>query len=105
RVQRLSEAVARWTERRDGKGAGRTASEVVPDLPARLADVRDRIARAAARAGRDPSRIRLVAVSKTFSADRIRAAHGAGQVDFGENKVQEAQQKPRDLSDTTIRRH
>ena len=59
-------------------------------LRARLADVRDRIARAAGRAGRDPASIRLVAVSKTFSADHVRAAADAGQLDFGENKVQEA---------------
>lgn len=60
---------------------------------ARLADVRERIARAAARAGRDLSRIRLVSVSKTFDAAHVRAAALAGQIDFGENKVQEAQQK------------
>jgi len=65
----------------------------VNDLRARLADVRDRIARAAARAGRDPSRIRLVSVSKTFDAGHVRAVAEAGQIDFGENKVQEAQQK------------
>ncbi|HEY7291082.1 MAG TPA: YggS family pyridoxal phosphate-dependent enzyme [Vicinamibacterales bacterium] len=58
-----------------------------------LADVRERIARAASRAGRDPSTVRLVAVSKTFSADDVRTAAQAGQVDFGENKVQEALQK------------
>jgi pyridoxal phosphate enzyme (YggS family) len=62
-------------------------------LRARLADVRDRIARAAARAGRDPSHVKLIAVSKTFSADAVRAAAAEGQVDFGENKVQEAQTK------------
>jgi PLP dependent protein len=68
----------------------------VPDpaaLRARLADVRDRIARAAARAGRDPSHITLIAVSKTFSADAVRAVASLGQIDFGENKVQEAQGK------------
>src|SRR3712207_7982371 len=47
----------------------------------------ERIARAASRAGRDPASIRLVAVSKTFSADHVRAAADAGQIDFGENKV------------------
>jgi hypothetical protein len=65
----------------------------VDGVPARLADVRDRIARAAARAGRDLSRIRLVSVSKTFDAAHVTAAALAGQIDFGENKVQEAQQK------------
>ena len=62
-------------------------------LRARLADVRARIARAAGRAGRDPASVRLVAVSKTFPADYVRAAADAGQIDFGENKVQEALQK------------
>ena len=62
-------------------------------LAARLDSVRDRIARAARRVGRDPASIKLVAVSKTFPADLVRAAAAAGQVDFGENKVQEALQK------------
>jgi PLP dependent protein len=72
---------------------------------ARLADVRERIARAAARAGRDPSRIHLIAVSKTFDADAVRAAAQDGQVDFGENKLQEAQQKRQDLTDLPLRWH
>jgi len=55
--------------------------------------VRERIARAAGRARRDPSSIRLVAVSKTFDADAVRAVAEAGQIDFGENKVQEAAAK------------
>jgi pyridoxal phosphate enzyme (YggS family) len=71
-------------------------------LRARLADVRDRIARAAARAGRDPSRIRLVSVSKTFAAGHVRAVAEAGQLDFGENKVQEAQQKRAETLDLPI---
>jgi pyridoxal phosphate enzyme (YggS family) len=71
----------------------------------RLADVRARIARAAGRAGRDPASIRLVAVSKTFDADHVRAAAAAGQVDFGENKVQEAIQKMDATADLPIRWH
>ena len=74
-------------------------------LRARLADVRDRIARAAARAGRDPSSIRLVAISKTFSADDVRAAADCGQVDFGENKVQEALEKMDRTADLRLRWH
>ena len=58
-----------------------------------LAEVRARIEAAARRAGRDPAAVTLIAVSKTFSADRVRAAWQAGQRDFGENKVQEAEQK------------
>jgi pyridoxal phosphate enzyme (YggS family) len=72
---------------------------------ARLADVRERIARAADRAGRDPTSIRLVAVSKTFPIDHIRAAVDAGQVDFGENKVQEALQKMTQAADLNVRWH
>jgi PLP dependent protein len=72
---------------------------------ARLADVRERIARAAARAGRDPSQIRLIAVSKTFSADAVRAVAHDGQIDFGENKLQEAQQKRQSLIDLPLRWH
>jgi PLP dependent protein len=59
-------------------------------LRARLASVRERIADAAGRVGRDPAGIRLVAISKTFPIETIRAAAAAGQRDFGENKVQEA---------------
>ena len=58
-----------------------------------LAEVRARIDAAARRAGRDPAAVTLIAVSKTFSADHVRAAWSAGQRDFGENKVQEAEQK------------
>ena len=74
-------------------------------LRARLADVRSRIERAAGRVGRDPASIRLVAVSKTFPADHVRALADAGQVDFGENKVQEALQKMDQLADLALRWH
>ncbi len=63
------------------------------DIRARLADVRARITRAAEAAGRDPSDIRLVAVSKTFGAEYVEAAAAAGQLEFGENRVQEAAEK------------
>ena len=46
-----------------------------------------------------PDHIRLVAVSKTFPADAIRAAYAAGLRDFGENKVQEAIAKQTELAD------
>jgi len=64
-----------------------------------LAEVRGRIAEAARRVGRPATEIRLVAVSKTFPADRIREAFDAGQRDFGENKVQEGLQKISDTAD------
>jgi pyridoxal phosphate enzyme (YggS family) len=56
-------------------------------------DIRGRIAAAAARAGRDPGAITLVAVSKTVPAARVRAAVAAGFDVFGENRVQEGQAK------------
>jgi pyridoxal phosphate enzyme (YggS family) len=58
-----------------------------------VAAVRERIARAAARAGRKPDEVTLVAVSKTHPPSAIEAAFAAGVRDFGENKVQEAAAK------------
>jgi pyridoxal phosphate enzyme (YggS family) len=59
----------------------------------RLAHVRERIARAARDAGRDPQEITLVCVSKTFGAEDIRPVIEAGERVFGENRVQEAMAK------------
>ncbi len=58
-----------------------------------LARIQDRIAAAAARAGRDPASIGLVAVSKTKPVSLIVEAIDAGITDIGENRVQEAQGK------------
>lgn len=79
-----------------------THADVIAD---NLRAVRARIDAAARRAGRDPGGITLIAVSKTFSADHVRAAAAAGQVDFGENKVQEALQKIQDTADIPLRWH
>jgi PLP dependent protein len=57
---------------------------------ARLATVRDAIARAARAAGRDPAAIELIAISKTMPAEAIAPLIAAGQASFGENRVQEA---------------
>ena len=62
-------------------------------IQARLQAVMGRIATAAQAAGRDPASVSLVAVSKTFPAAAVAAAHTAGQVAFGENYVQEAVDK------------
>ncbi|MCC0027821.1 MAG: YggS family pyridoxal phosphate-dependent enzyme [Zhengella sp.] len=64
---------------------------------AQLQTVRDRIAKAARQAGREPGDVALVAVSKTFGAEDIRPVLDAGQRIFGENRVQEAQAKWPDL--------
>jgi PLP dependent protein len=69
------------------------------DLSARLRSVEDRIRRAAAACGRDPSEITLVAVTKKFSAQIIREAYAAGLRDFGENYVQEFAAKQQELND------
>ena len=70
-----------------------------------LQSVRSRLDAAARRAGRDPTTVRLIAVSKTFSADAVRTARSAGQIDFGENKVQEGLQKIGATADIKIRWH
>jgi len=64
-----------------------------------LARVRERIDRAARDAGRDPGGVRLLPVSKTVPAERLRQAIAAGACRFGENKVQEARQKAEALAD------
>ena len=75
------------------------------DIPRRLAEIRDRIANAAGRAGRKPEDVRLIAVSKTHPIEAVRAAADAGQIDFGENKVQEALQKIAQSADSRLRWH
>src|SRR5262245_20670421 len=67
------------------------------DSPSRLAAVRREIAKACQAAGRDPSSVTLVAVSKTFDVSAIEPVIAAGQVVFGENRVQEAKAKWPDL--------
>ena len=80
-------------------------SDLQATIAGRLADILARIAAAAARSGRPPEAVRLVAVSKTYPADRVMAAVAAGQLDFGENKVQEGLQKIANATDNRIRWH
>jgi len=58
-----------------------------------LRGVRERLSEAATRAGRDPAEITLVAVSKMHTVEAIRGAARAGVIAFGENKIQEAEEK------------
>lgn len=67
--------------------------------------VRERIARAAARAGRRAEDVTLVAVSKTFPGAAIRAAWEAGVQDFGENRVQEWERKRGEVADLAATWH
>lgn len=69
------------------------------EIAARLMVVRERIARAAERARRDPAAVKLVLASKTQPPEAIRAAHKAGAREFGENYVQEAAAKQEALAD------
>jgi pyridoxal phosphate enzyme (YggS family) len=65
----------------------------VEDIQSALNSVQERIGQAAVDCGRDPDSIRLVAVSKTVSAERVLEGIAAGITDLGENYVQEAQKK------------
>lgn len=75
------------------------------DIPTRLATVHDRIVRAARDADRDPSDVRLVAVSKFHALAKIAAAYEAGQTAFGENRAQELDAKLADGPPDGLRWH
>jgi pyridoxal phosphate enzyme (YggS family) len=62
-------------------------------LGAAIEAVRERVARACARSGRDPAEVRIVAVSKTFPVEDVRELVHSGHTLFGENRVQEALRK------------
>jgi PLP dependent protein len=68
-------------------------------IGSRLQQVKGRIARACAEAGRDANSVTLLAVSKTFGPEAVREAFAAGQRAFGENYVQEALEKVEALAD------
>ena len=68
-------------------------------IASQLEEVRDRIARAAAAAGRDASLVKLVAVSKTKGPEAVREAYAAGQRAFGESYAQELASKAEALAD------
>lgn len=71
----------------------------VADFQHNLAAVRDNIAAACRRAGREPAEVRLLPVSKTIDEPRIRMAYAAGCRYLGENKVQEAHGKFEAMAD------
>ena len=68
-------------------------------IGSRLAQVREAIAQSEKKAEREEGSVSLIAVSKTFEADQIRPALEAGQMVFGENRVQEAKHKWPDLKE------
>jgi len=67
--------------------------------------VQARIQSACQAAGRDPTSVRLLAVSKTFDADAVRQAHAAGQTAFGENYIQEGVDKIQALQNLGLEWH
>lgn len=69
------------------------------EIALRLAEVRERVAQAAHRAGRSVDGITLIAVSKGVASDALRCAGAAGQRDFGENYAQEFTEKALALTD------
>jgi PLP dependent protein len=71
----------------------------------RLRAVRDRIAAAARAAGRDPSTVTLLAVSKTWPAEAVRELAALGQTAFGENRAQELTAKAAALADLSLEWH
>lgn len=75
------------------------------ELARNAAEVNEVLAEAAAKAGRKADEVTLVAVSKLHPADDIRLLAEAGQVDFGENYVQEAMGKQEELADLDVRWH
>ncbi|MCY3835800.1 MAG: YggS family pyridoxal phosphate-dependent enzyme [Anaerolineaceae bacterium] len=68
-------------------------AEAQESIATHTAAVRQRIQAACERAQRDPSTVRLVAITKTLSIARIRQAYAAGLRDFGENRIEEAREK------------
>ena len=68
-------------------------SDLIRTIGVRLQDVQNRIADAAARSGRNPDDVILLAVTKTFPLEVLKAAYGVGLRNFGENRVQEALEK------------
>jgi hypothetical protein len=81
------------------------APDAFPEVPAAVASVRERIAAAATRAGRDPASITLVAATKTVAAARVRAVVESGVVDVGENRAQELLAKAPACADLPVRWH
>jgi pyridoxal phosphate enzyme (YggS family) len=74
-------------------------------IASNLAEIRERITRSAARAGRAAEDITLVAVSKTFPPEAIRSAYELGLRHFGENRVQEWESKRAAVADLDVTWH
>jgi PLP dependent protein len=87
---RTARSTPRASESEDESGGAVTRAS---EIAARLADVNGRIAAAAARSGRKPEGVLLVVVGKAHPLSDLLAAYAAGARAFGENRVQEAEEK------------
>jgi hypothetical protein len=85
------------------EAATASAEQQLNEIKTNLATIQQKIADACAKAGRDPSSVRLLPVTKTVPAERLRIAFAAGCEEMGENKVQEAREKSELLSDLAIK--
>ena len=83
----------------------REASKIDDKFTTRLAVVRERIVAAAHRSGRSPDDIRLIAVTKTFPSETVQMALDAGLLDIGENRVQEATEKFKEVTADQVTWH
>jgi pyridoxal phosphate enzyme (YggS family) len=79
--------------------------ETSPRIAANLHRIRERIAGAAIRSGRNADAVRLIAVTKTVSVERVREAAAAGALDMGENRLQEGLAKRGSLHGLPIAWH
>jgi len=75
------------------------------EIAEKLTQIRERIAAAAERGGRDPGEVVLVAVTKTRSLEDVEAVMEAGAVDLGENYVQELVDKAKQMAEADVRWH
>lgn len=98
--KRLPRTLQRGSENESFAVTSQTTS-----IAANLEQVRERIANAAARAGRRADEITLVGVSKTFPGEAIREAYAAGLRHFGENRIQEWESKRAALADLPVILH
>jgi pyridoxal phosphate enzyme (YggS family) len=81
------------------------SEDTMGEIEKNLSRVRERIEHAAAKVGRDPRGIKLMAVTKTVAVERIREALAAGAMIFGENYVQEAREKIEEIGQAGIEWH
>ena len=78
-------------------------AQQIAEIKDNLSTVQKNIAAACIRAGRESSSVRLLPVTKTVSAERLRLAYAAGCLEMGENKIQEAREKSETLKDLNIK--